>query len=152
MLNVKDRRQEATRKSIAVIQGIFTPSVDILIPTYNEPVFILRRTIIGCQALEYTNKKIYILDDTKRPEMKKLAEELGCECITRSDNKYAKAGNLNHAIAQTDGELIVVFDADFVPTKNFLTRTVGFFKMKTQHSCKHLKVFIMPILYPATLV
>jgi cellulose synthase (UDP-forming) len=46
----------------------------------------------------------------------------------RPDNRYAKAGNLNHAIAKTSGELIVVFDADFIPTKNFLIRTVGFFQ------------------------
>lgn len=128
MLNLKDRRREADEKSIAVINGDFVPSVDILIPTYNEANFILRRTIIGCQALEYTNKKIYLLDDTRRPEIEKLAFELGCEYVTRPDNSHAKAGNLNHALAKTHGELIVVFDADFVPTKNFLTRTVGFFQ------------------------
>lgn len=130
MLNVTDRHREANEKSVAVIEDKFTPSVDILIPTYNEPVFILQRTIIGCQALEYSNKKIYLLDDTRRPEMKALAEELGCEYITRPNNNHAKAGNLNHAIAKTNGELIVVFDADFIPTKNFLTRTVGFFQDK----------------------
>ncbi|YAF94428.1 MAG: glycosyltransferase [Nodularia sp. CChRGM 3473] len=128
LLNIKERHREADAKSLAVIDGSFTPSIDILIPTYNEPTFILRRTIIGCQALEYTNKKIYLLDDTRRLEMKHLAEELGCEYITRPDNIHAKAGNLNHAIAKTQGELIVVFDADFIPTKNFLTRTVGFFQ------------------------
>ncbi|WP_017319166.1 glycosyltransferase family 2 protein [Mastigocladopsis repens] len=128
MLNVKDRCREADEKSVAVINGHFVPSVDILIPTYNEPAFILRRTIIGCQALEYANKKIYLLDDTRRPEIKKLALKLGCEYVIRPDNRYAKAGNLNYAIAKTDGEFIVVFDADFVPTKNFLTRTVGFFQ------------------------
>jgi cellulose synthase (UDP-forming) len=128
LLNIKERHREADAKSLAVIDGSFTPSVDILIPTYNEPVFILRRTIIGCQVLDYARKKIYLLDDTRRTEMKYLAKELGCEYITRPDNLHAKAGNLNHAIAQTHGELIVVFDADFIPTKNFLTRTVGFFQ------------------------
>ncbi|MEI2578258.1 glycosyltransferase family 2 protein [Scytonema sp. PRP1] len=128
MLNIKDRRREADEKSVAVINGDFVPSVDILIPTYNEPAFILRRTIIGCQALEYANKRIFLLDDTRRPEIKKLAFELGCEYVTRPDNSHAKAGNLNHAIAKTHGEFIVVFDADFVPTKNFLSRTVGFFQ------------------------
>jgi len=128
MLKVTDRRQEADKYAANVINGTFTPSVDILIPTYNEPVFILRRSIIGCQALNYPNKTIYLLDDTNRPEMKKLAAKLGCEYITRQNNFYAKAGNLNNAISQTNGELIVVFDADFVPTKNFLTRTVGFFQ------------------------
>lgn len=128
MLNVKDRSREADRFAVAVFDGSFTPTIDILIPTYNEPTFILRRTIIGCQALEYPHKKIYLLDDTCRPEVKALAIELGCKYLTRPDNKHAKAGNLNHAIAKTQGELIVVFDADFVPTKNFLTRTVGFFQ------------------------
>lgn len=128
MLNVKDRHREADQRSSVVIDGSFNPNVDILIPTYNEPTFILRRTIIGCQALDYANKKIYLLDDTRRLEMRQLAQELGCEYITRADNKYAKAGNLNHAITKTNGQMIVVFDADFIPTKNFLTRTVGFFQ------------------------
>jgi cellulose synthase (UDP-forming) len=128
MLRMKNRRREADLLANQVLDGSFQPSVDILIPTYDEPVFILRRTIIGCQAIEYANKKIYLLDDTRRPEMKQLAEELGCEYMARPDNRYAKAGNLNHAIAKTSGELIVVFDADFIPTKNFLIRTVGFFQ------------------------
>jgi cellulose synthase (UDP-forming) len=128
MLNVKDRHREADQYSLAVIDGSFTPEVDILIPTYNEPTFILRRTIIGCQALDYANKNIYLLDDTRRPEVRALAEELGCEYLTRPDNLHAKAGNLNYAIPQTKGELIVIFDADFLPTKNFITRTVGFFQ------------------------
>ncbi|MBE9184250.1 glycosyltransferase [Microcoleus sp. LEGE 07076] len=128
MLRVKDRRREADRMAVAVAAGNFVPTVDILIPTYNEPIFILRRTVIGCQALDYPHKKVYLLDDTKRPEIKLLAKELGCEYITRPDNIHAKAGNINHATNLTNGELIVVFDADFIPTKNFLTRTVGFFQ------------------------
>lgn len=128
ILRVRDRRPQADQVSLDVIAGMFTPTVDVMIPTYDEPAFILRRTIIGCQALDYSCKKVYLLDDTCRPEVKALATELGCEYISRADNRYAKAGNLNHAIAQTTGELIVVFDADFVPTTNFLTRTVGFFQ------------------------
>lgn len=128
MLRVKDRRREADRMVIAVESGEFVPTVDIFIPTYNEPAFILRRTIIGCQALEYPNKTIYLLDDTQRPEMKLLAKELGCEYISRPDHIHAKAGNINHAKGLTTGELIVVFDADFIPTTNFLTRTIGFFQ------------------------
>jgi cellulose synthase (UDP-forming) len=129
-LQTTDRRAEADKYSQAVQTGTYTPSVDILIPTYNEPGFVLRRTIIGCQAINYPNKNIYLLDDTQRPEVKQLAQDLGCYYITRPDNRYAKAGNLNHAIAKTDGELLVVFDADFIPTQNFLTRTVGFFQKK----------------------
>jgi cellulose synthase (UDP-forming) len=128
MLRVTNRQREADSLTLQVLDGSFYPSVDILIPTYDEPEFIVGRTIIGCQAINYTNKKIYLLDDTRRSEMKQLALELGCQYLTRPDNLYAKAGNLNHALPQIAGKLIVVFDADFVPTKNFLIRTVGFFQ------------------------
>ncbi len=126
MLRVKDRHSEANRLAIDVVEGRFTPSVDILIPTYNEPAYILKRTVIGCQALDYANKKIYLLDDTRREEIRQIAKELGCEYRTRANNYHAKAGNLNHALTYTQGEFIVVFDADFIPTKNFLIRTLGF--------------------------
>ncbi|MCS7226190.1 MAG: glycosyltransferase [Gloeomargarita sp. SKYB31] len=128
MAQTRDRRPEAEVYSLAVTAGHYRPTVDILIPTYNEPAFVLKRTILGCQALDYEPKRIYLLDDTRRPEIRALAQALGCEYLTRPDNRHAKAGNLNHALARTRGELIAVFDADFVPTRNFLTRTVGFFQ------------------------
>ena len=128
MLRVRDRRREADWLAMDVAEGRFVPTVDIFVPTYNEPVFILQRTVIGCQAIDYPAKTVYLLDDTRRPEVETLAREMGCVYMTRLDNEYAKAGNLNHAIAQTQGDLLVVFDADFVPTTNFLARTVGFFQ------------------------
>ena len=122
------RKREADRYEQAVIEGEYLPSVDVFIPTYKEPDFIVRRTAIGCQAMNYPNKTIYILDDTRRPHIQKMAEELGCKYITRPNNNHAKAGNLNNALPQTDGELITIMDADFVPFTNFLMRTVGFFQ------------------------
>jgi len=127
-LRIKDRVRESHQMSQGILEQTFTPTVDILIPSYDEPEFILKRTIIGCQALDYPDKTIYLLDDTRRPEIKQLAQTLGCEYITRMDNLHAKGGNLNHGLTKTNGELIVVFDADFIPTKNFLTRTLGFFQ------------------------
>ncbi|MDX1976395.1 MAG: glycosyltransferase [Pseudanabaenaceae cyanobacterium bins.68] len=128
LVQSRDRRPEADRLAEAVIAGEFCPTVDILIPTYNEPSFILRRTVIGCQALDYSAKTIYLLDDQNRPQVQALAAELGCEYLARPEHRHAKAGNLNYAIARTHGDLIVCFDADFIPTRNFLTRTVGFFQ------------------------
>ena len=128
MLKVRNRQREAGILSAGVIDGTFKPTVDIFIPTYDEPEFILRRTVIGCQAIDYEPKTIYLLDDTRRPHIAELAKELGCEYLTRPDNNHAKAGNINHAIPLTDGELIAIFDADFIPTRNFLQRTLGFFQ------------------------
>ncbi len=110
-----------------VLSGRFQPSVDVFIPTYSEPVDMLRRTIIGCQLINYSNKIIHLLDDGRRLEVQTLAKELGCNYIARSDNQHAKAGNINHALSKTRGEFIAMFDADCVPTQNFLSRMVGFF-------------------------
>jgi cellulose synthase (UDP-forming) len=123
--NLSPLADEVSKK---VIDKSYQPWVDVLIPSYNEPAEVLRRTIIACQALDYENKKIYLLDDTRRPEIKKLTKELGCYYIDRPDNKHAKAGNVNHALKKTDSVLITIFDADFVPSKNYLTRLVGFFQ------------------------
>lgn len=126
--SARNRQSQADQYAIDVLSGQYLPRVDVLIPSYNEPEFILRRTIIGTQAMQYADFRVYLLDDTRRPAIKALATELGCEYISRGDNRYAKAGNLNHAITQTTSELIVCFDADFIPTRNFLQRTVGFFQ------------------------
>ena len=128
LYTAKNRDREADKYSVAVRENRYAPTVDIFIPTYNEPDFIVKRTIMGCQAINYERKNVYVLDDTKRKSIEQLAKELGCQYITRADNSHAKAGNLNNALKQTNGELIVVFDADFVPTTNFLERTVGFFQ------------------------
>jgi cellulose synthase (UDP-forming) len=128
LLRIRDRRPQADQLQADVLSGRYAPTVDVFIPTYNESISILRRTVIGCQAMEYPYKTVYLLDDTRRPEVKALATELGCEYLTRPDNTHAKAGNLNHAISRTSGEIIASFDADFVPTRNFLWRTLGFFQ------------------------
>lgn len=102
------------------------PSVDIYVPTYNEGVDILRRTLIGARTIEWPRKTIYLLDDGRRPEMKALAEQLEVEYLTRSDNKHAKAGNINAALKRTRGDFIAIFDCDHVPVRSFLRLTMGF--------------------------
>ena len=131
LLQVKFRNRDADRYEQDVLTQRYYPTVDVLVPTYNEPVEVLRRTIMGCQAMEYDRKTVYLLDDQRRPEMAALAQELGCEYMIRPDNHHAKAGNLNHALTHTSGELVISFDADFVPTTNFITRTIGFFQDET---------------------
>jgi len=103
------------------------PSVDVLIPTFNESESIVRRTVIGALAMTYRRKRVYVLDDARRPEIEAMAGNLGCGYITRPDNRHAKAGNLNHAFGRTSGELIALFDADHVPVRGFLDKTIGFF-------------------------
>lgn len=103
------------------------PWVDIFIPTYNEDVSIVGRTATGALLIDYPKKRVYILDDGRRPKMEALAKRLGCGYLTRGDNKHAKAGNINAALKRTGGELVAIFDADHVPVRSFLQMTVGFF-------------------------
>jgi cellulose synthase (UDP-forming) len=106
------------------------PTVDIMVTVVDEPLSLLRQTLVGCLALEYPKDRfnVYLLDDGHRLEAKKLATALGCGYLRRPDcPRHAKAGNLNHALRLTDGDLIAVFDVDHVPARTFLKETVGFF-------------------------
>lgn len=103
------------------------PSVEIWIPTYNEPTRIVRRAILTCRNLNYNNISIKVLDDGHRPAIAELAGQLGVGYLSRDGNAHRKAGNLNHALQHCQAELIAVFDCDFTPSPQFLRRTVGFF-------------------------
>ena len=105
------------------------PTVDVYVPTYNESLDVVRDTVLAAQCIDYPRDKmkIYILDDGKRSEFAMFAADVGVGYITRNDNSHAKAGNLNHAMKLTNGELICVFDCDHVATRIFLQATVGGF-------------------------
>ena len=105
------------------------PTVDLFIPTYNESIDIVKDTALAAQCIEYPKDKlkIYILDDGKRDEFRQLAEDIQVGYMIRPDNNHAKAGNLNHALTKTHGELICIFDCDHVATRVFLQATVGAF-------------------------
>jgi len=104
------------------------PHVDIMVCTYNEQISVLYRTLVGCNALQYQKKTIYLLDDGDRMEMRQLAQHLGVQYIRRDNNLHAKAGNLNNALKHSEGDLVLVLDADHVPTRFMLNELVPFFQ------------------------
>jgi cellulose synthase (UDP-forming) len=103
------------------------PAVDIFIPTYGEPLSVVRPSVLAAQALDWPAEKlsVYVLDDGRRPEFRAMAEEVGARYITRDSNEGAKAGNLNHALGKTSGEFVAIFDCDHIPTRSFLQMTMG---------------------------
>lgn len=105
------------------------PSVDVLICTYNEPLSLLEKTMAASLNLNYPKDKlnIYICDDGHRNELKKLCNKYKINYITREDNEGAKAGNINNALTHIKGNLFAVLDADMIPKKEFLQKTVGYF-------------------------
>ncbi|QWR76392.1 UDP-forming cellulose synthase catalytic subunit [Candidatus Magnetomonas plexicatena] len=122
------------------------PSVDIFIPTYNEPLDLVKVTVIAALQVDYPKDKlnVYVLDDggtlarrinpkisgaswERHYEFRRMAKENGAGYITRERNIHAKAGNLNHAFGHTSSDLILILDCDHVPSKDILMNTVGYF-------------------------
>ncbi|MBM6405290.1 glycosyltransferase [Phycicoccus sp. CSK15P-2] len=107
-------------------------TVDVFITTYNEPVEMVVETARAAKAITYPHET-WVLDDGDRPEMAAAAAELGVGYVTRNPDwrdkpRHAKAGNLNNALFVTEGELILILDADQVPDPAILERTVGWFR------------------------
>jgi cellulose synthase catalytic subunit (UDP-forming) len=105
------------------------PDIDVFIPTFNEPIDVVRYTALGALNMDWPVDKlhVYLLDDGRRKEFEEFAREAGIGYKTRPDNKFAKAGNINAALATTASPLIAVFDSDHVPTRSFLQMTTGWF-------------------------
>lgn len=106
------------------------PDVDVFIATYSEEPELLHKTLNGCIHMDYPDKKkvhIYLCDDNRRPEMRSLAEKMGVNYLDRPNNEGAKAGNLNNALAHSTSPYVVTFDADMIPQKRFLMRTIPYF-------------------------
>ena len=105
------------------------PAVDLLIPSYNEPLNVVRYTALAAMNIDWPSDKlsVYILDDGKREEFRAFAEEAGIGYMTRDDNKHAKAGNINRALKRLTAPYVTIFDCDHVPTRSFLQVTIGWF-------------------------
>lgn len=126
---VASRSAEADDAERILRDSALLPTVDVFIPTYNEGLEVLEKTIVGALALDWPHDRlrVWVLDDGRRDWLREYCRKRGAGYLTRPDNSHAKAGNINAALRVTDGEFIAVFDADFVPRQNFLMRTIGLF-------------------------
>jgi cellulose synthase (UDP-forming) len=113
------------RPELALEDGGDPPEVDVLIPTYDEPVSIVEPTVAAAAGLTGARVHVHLLDDGARPEMRALAERHGARWVTRERHEGAKAGNINHALAHTSAPYVAVLDCDHVPDERFLAATLG---------------------------
>lgn len=123
------REYKVERKSIKDFAYNRVPNVDVLICTYNEPLDLLEKTIVASIGMEYDKNKfkVYVCDDGRRDSLKRLCKKYKVNYITREDNEGAKAGNINNVLKYIKGDLFAVLDADMIPKKDFLSKTVGYF-------------------------
>jgi cellulose synthase (UDP-forming) len=124
------------------------PTVDVFIPSYNEDPGLVACTIAAAMNMDYPKDKfrVFLLDDgatlqklnapdpksaraayERSEEFKRICADLGATYLARERNEHAKAGNLNYGLSRSDGDLVVVFDADHAPAREFLRETVAYF-------------------------
>jgi len=105
------------------------PTIDIMVPTYNEDMSVVKPTIYAALGIDWPKEKlnIWLLDDGGREEFREFAETVGVKYIARTTHEHAKAGNINNALKQATGEFVAIFDCDHVPTRSFLQLTLGWF-------------------------
>ncbi|HEX8629922.1 MAG TPA: glycosyltransferase family 2 protein [Catenuloplanes sp.] len=107
------------------------PSADIMLPTCGEPLDVLQNTwryVAEMRARYRGAVKVYVLDDSNRPEVAAMADEFGFRCFTRPHRGwFKKAGNLYHGMCNSSGDFVLVLDADFVPRADMLDETLPYF-------------------------
>jgi cellulose synthase/poly-beta-1,6-N-acetylglucosamine synthase-like glycosyltransferase len=101
-------------------------TVDILVPTLNEPLPVLEPTVIGAMRVRGV-RHVLVLDDGARPQVREMAQRHGAGYLARVSNEGAKAGNLNHGLAASDAEFVVTLDADHIPLPELVEQTLGYF-------------------------
>lgn len=124
------------------------PAVDIFVPCCGEPLAVIGTTLKAVAGISYSPVRVYVLDDGDSPPVADLARSLGFNYLSRpqagltlQDNK---SGNLNFGLARSQGDLILVLDADQVPAADILTRLVGFFRRERVAYVQSKQAFFLP--------
>jgi cellulose synthase (UDP-forming) len=123
-------------------------SVDLFVPCCGEPLEIIKATLRAVRRITYHPLEVYVLDDGGSQAVAALARSLGFHYLSRPQEglplKDAKSGNLNFGLGRSQGELILVLDADQVPTPEILDRLVSFFHQSQVGYVQSKQAFFLP--------
>ncbi|MEV4641468.1 glycosyltransferase family 2 protein [Actinoplanes sp. NPDC049548] len=106
-----------------LLSGDLKPTIDVFITVYGEPIDIVLVTVRAARDMTVEHRT-WILDDGDSDELRDAAAREGVGYLRRKEHLHAKAGNINAALRRTDGEFMVIFDADHVPSPDFLVRAL----------------------------
>ncbi|MBK8830107.1 MAG: glycosyltransferase [Saprospiraceae bacterium] len=133
----KGRNEESVSKEGLSYSGESLPLITIQLPVFNER-FVVERLIDNIVTMDYPADKLEIqvlddsTDDTTEVCKRKVDEYKGkgidIVYIHRTNREGFKAGALRDGLQVAKGEFIAIFDADFLPHKDFLLKTVPYFK------------------------
>ena len=113
-------------------RGAASGTLDVFVTVCGEPSEMVERTLLAALAIEHPHRT-YLLNDGHLAGMdgwegiERLAERYGVPCLTRTQGRRGKAGNLNHALNRSDGDFIATIDADHLATHDLAAETLGYF-------------------------
>ncbi len=132
---MKDKKEKANNIEPLEVY----PKVAVQLPVYNE-LYVVERLLDCVAALNYPKDKliIQVLDDSDDETVEVIAKKVNelkgrnvpVEHVRRPERVGFKAGALQYGMEKTDAEFIAIFDADFLPEKDFLLKTVPHFQDK----------------------
>ncbi|MBI9114871.1 glycosyltransferase family 2 protein [Sanguibacter suaedae] len=104
------------------------PSVDVFLPSCGEDLAVLRNTYTFVDKMRWRGElNVWVLDDADLPQVREMAHEFGFNYRVRPDRGHLKkAGNLRAGFRESDGDFIVILDADFCPRADFLDHTIPY--------------------------
>lgn len=111
--------------------GAPSGTLDVFVTVCGEPVEMVEQTLVAALRIGYPHRT-YVLNDGRIAgkqnwrEIEQLALRLGVQCFTRTRGLSGKAGNLNYALALTDGEFVATIDADHLAAPEFAHETLGY--------------------------
>jgi cellulose synthase (UDP-forming) len=106
-----------------LLAGELKPTIDVFITVYGEPLDIILVTLRAARDMSVEHR-VWVLDDGDSDEVRAAAAAEGVGYLRRKEHLHAKAGNINAALVRTDGEFVVILDADHVPSPDFLIRAL----------------------------
>lgn len=101
-------------------------TVDVFVTSCGEDPSLIDSTLRAARDMRGQHNT-WLLDDASSTQARKIADELGVGYLAREGNRDYKAGNLNNALSQTDGDIVVIFDVDHKPNPEFLERSLPHF-------------------------
>lgn len=131
------RKEDAARPKFNSLDTSRAPTVTVQLPVFNE-LYVVERLLENIALLDYPKHKleIQVLDDSTDEtvnliarKVKELQERgLDIKHLHRKDRQGFKAGALKEGLTTAKGELIAIFDADFLPSEDWLKQTVPYFR------------------------
>lgn len=103
------------------------PSVDVFLPYCGESIVVYEKVLKGASNLDYKRKKVYVLDDSGKKSIEKLARKYNFVYLSRPNKgEYRKAGNLQYGYDHSKGEYVFILDADFIPSSDSLKHLIPY--------------------------